>query len=140
MIEDSFKQEDNLEVAMEHAKIEVLTLMRQSIRPEFINRIDDIIIFNPLDKKDIKEIVKLQIKVLTKRFSDQNLTFDATDEALDLLAKKGFDPQYGARPVKRVIQNFVLNKLAKRILENEVGKEQMILLDAFDDELVFRNS
>ena len=140
LIEDSFKQEDNLEVAMEHAKIQVLTLMRQSIRPEFINRIDDIIIFNPLDKKDIKEIVKLQIKALTKRFSDQNLTFDATDEALDLLAKKGFDPQYGARPVKRVIQNFVLNKLAKRILENEVGKEQMILLDAFDDELVFRNS
>ena len=140
LIEDSFKQENNLEVALEHAKNQVLTLMRQSIRPEFINRIDDIIIFNPLDKKDIKEIVKLQIKVLTKRFSDQNLTFDATDEALDLLAKKGFDPQYGARPVKRVIQNFVLNKLAKRILENEVGKEQMILLDAFDDELVFRNS
>ena len=140
LIEDSFKQENNLEVALEHAKNQVLTLMRQSIRPEFINRIDDIIIFNPLDKKDIKEIVKLQIKALTKRFSDQNLTFDATDEALDLLAKKGFDPQYGARPVKRVIQNFVLNKLAKRILENEVGKEQMILLDAFDDELVFRNS
>ena len=140
LIEDSFKQEDNLEVAMEHAKNQVLTLMRQSIRPEFINRIDDIIIFSPLDKKDIKEIVKLQIKALTKRFSGQNLTFDATDEALDLLAKKGFDPQYGARPVKRVIQNFVLNKLAKRILENEVGKEQMILLDAFDDELVFRNS
>ena len=140
LIEDSFKQENNLEVALEHAKNQVLTLMRQSIRPEFINRIDDIIIFNPLDKKDIKEIVKLQIKALTKRFSDQNLTFDATDEALDLLAKKGFNPQYGARPVKRVIQNFVLNKLAKRILENEVGKEQMILLDAFDDELVFRNS
>ena len=140
LIENSFKQEDNLDIAMENARNEVLRLMRQSIRPEFINRIDDIIVFNPLSKEDIQEIVILQIKGLAKRLSDQNLTIDATEEAIVLLAKKGFDPQYGARPVKRVIQTLVLNELAKKLLENEVDKEQIILLDAFDDELIFRNS
>jgi ATP-dependent Clp protease ATP-binding subunit ClpB len=140
LIENSFKQEDNLDIAMENARNEVLRLMRQSIRPEFINRIDDIIVFNPLSKEDIQEIVSLQIKGLAKRLSDQNLTIDATDEAIVLLAKKGFDPQYGARPVKRVIQTLVLNELAKKLLENEVDKEQIILFDAFDDELIFRNS
>lgn len=140
LIENSFKQEDNLDIAMENARNEVLRLMRQSIRPEFINRIDDIIVFNPLSKEDIQEIVSLQIKGLAKRLSDQNLTIDATDEAIVLLAKKGFDPQYGARHVKRVIQTLVLNELAKKLLENEVDKEQIILLDAFDDELIFRNS
>ena len=140
MIENSFQQEENLDIAMENAQNEVLALMRQSIRPEFINRIDDIIVFNPLSKADIQEIVSLQIKSLAKRLSDQNLTIDATEEAIVLLAKKGFDPQYGARPVKRVIQTLVLNELAKKLLENEVDKEQIILLDAFDDELVFRNS
>ena len=102
--------------------------------------IDDIIVFNPLSKVDIQDIVRLQIKCLARRLSDQNLTIDATDEAVVLLTKKGFDPQYGARPVKRVIQTLVLNELAKKLLENEVDKEQIILLDAFDDELVFRNS
>ena len=140
LIENSFQQEENLDIAMENAQNEVLALMRQSIRPEFINRIDDIIVFNPLSNADIQEIVSLQIKSLAKRLSDQNLTIDATDEAVVLLTKKGFDPQYGARPVKRVIQTLVLNELAKKLLENEVDKEQIILLDAFDDELVFRNS
>ena len=140
LIENSFQQEENLDIAMENAQNEVLALMRQSIRPEFINRIDDIIVFNPLSKADIQEIVSLQIKSLARRLSDQNLTIDATEEAIVLLAKKGFDPQYGARPVKRVIQTLVLNELAKKLLENEVDKEQIILLDAFDDELVFRNS
>ena len=140
MIENSFQQEENLDIAMENAQNEVLALMRQSIRPEFINRIDDIIVFNPLSKADIQDIVSLQIKSLARRLSDQNLTIDATDEAVILLAKKGFDPQYGARPVKRVIQTLVLNELAKKLLENEVDKQEVILLDAFDDELVFRNS
>jgi len=140
MIENSFQQEENLDIAMENAQNEVLALMRQSIRPEFINRIDDIIVFNPLSKADIQEIVSLQIKSLARRLSDQNLTIDATDEAVILLAKKGFDPQYGARPVKRVIQTLVLNELAKKLLENEVDKQEVILFDAFDDELVFRNS
>ena len=140
LIENCFQKEENLDIAMENAQKEVLTLMRQSIRPEFINRIDDIIVFNPLSKVDIQDIVSLQIKSLAKRLSDQNLTIDATDEAVALLTKKGFDPQYGARPVKRVIQTLVLNELAKKLLENEVDKQQIILLDAFDDELVFRNS
>ena len=139
LIENSFQQEDDLDIAMEHAQNEVLTLMRQSIRPEFINRIDDIIVFNPLGKADLQKIVSLQMKNLAKRLSDQHLTIDATEEALSLLTEKGFDPQYGARPIKRVIQTFVLNELAKKLLENEVDKDQIILLDAFDDALVFRN-
>jgi ATP-dependent Clp protease ATP-binding subunit ClpB len=140
LIENCFQQEENLDIAVENAQNEVLTLMRRSIRPEFINRIDDIVVFNPLSKVDIQDIVSLQIKSLAKRLSDQNLTIDATDEAVVLLTNKGFDPQYGARPVKRVIQTLVLNELAKKLLENEVDKQQIILLDAFDDELVFRNS
>ena len=140
LIENSIQNEDDLDIAMEKAQKEVLTLMRQSIRPEFINRIDDIIVFNPLSKADIQKIVSLQIKNLAVRLSDQHITIDATEEALSLLAKKGFDPQYGARPIKRMIQTLVLNELAKKLLENEVDKEQIILLDAFDGELVFRNS
>ncbi|MDG1823578.1 MAG: ATP-dependent chaperone ClpB [Flavobacteriaceae bacterium] len=139
-IENSFQKEDNLDTAMKNAENEVLALMRQCIRPEFINRIDDIIVFNPLGKAEIQEIVSLQIKSLAKRLSDQHITIDATKEALALLAKKGFDPQYGARPIKRVIQTLVLNELAKKLLENEIDKEQIILLDAFDEELVFQNS
>ena len=140
LIENSFQKEENFNIAMENAEKEVLNLMRQRIRPEFINRIDDIILFNPLSKADIQDIVSLQIKSLAKRLSDQDLTIDATEEAIALLAKKGFNPQYGARPVKRVIQTLVLNELAKKLLENEVDKQHIILLDAFDDELVFRNS
>jgi len=140
LIENSFQNEENLDVSIDNTQNELLTLMRQKIRPEFINRIDEIILFTPLCKADIQEIVRLQIKSLAKRLSDQHLTIDATEEALALLTKKGFNPQYGARPVKRVIQTLVLNELAKKLLENEVGKEQIILLDAFDEELVFRNS
>jgi ATP-dependent Clp protease ATP-binding subunit ClpB len=139
-IQNRFQKEDNLDTAMNNAENEVLALMRQSIRPEFINRIDDIIVFNRLGKAEIQEIVSLQIKSLAKRLSAQHITIDATVEALALLAKKGFDPQYGARPIKRVIQTLVLNKLAKKLLENEIDKEQIILLDAFDEELVFQNS
>ncbi|WP_405566786.1 ATP-dependent chaperone ClpB [Polaribacter sp. Asnod6-C07] len=129
----------DLEAVTELAKIEVLGLLKQSVRPEFLNRIDDVIMFTPLNQSDIFEIVKLQIEHLKKMIGKQEITLDATDEAIAYLAKKGYQPEFGARPVKRVIQKEVLNKLSKEILSGKVTTDSIILLDAFDDELVFRN-
>ena len=114
-------------------------LLKQTIRPEFLNRIDDVIMFTPLNKENIKEIVGLQLKAVTKLLAKQQITFDATQEAIDYLAIKGYNPEYGARPVKRVIQKEVMNALSKEILSGKVTTDSIILLDSFDDELVFRN-
>ena len=124
---------------MEGAKVEVLGLLKQSIRPEFINRIDDIVMFTPLTRKDIEKVVSLQLKGVTKMLGKQGITLDATSEAIKYLADKGFQPEFGARPVKRTIQKEVLNQLSKEILSGKVTTDSIILLDAFDDELVFRN-
>lgn len=128
-----------IEAATEAAKVEVLGLLKQTVRPEFINRIDEIVMFTPLSNANIREIVGLQLKSVTKMLAQQNITMDATPEAIDYLAKKGYDPQFGARPVKRVIQREVLNKLSKEILSGTVKTDSIILLDSFDNELVFRN-
>jgi ATP-dependent Clp protease ATP-binding subunit ClpB len=109
------------------------------VRPEFINRIDDIVLFTPLTKSDIEEIVSLQIGIIKKMIAEQNIQLEATSEAMKLLATKGFDPQFGARPVKRILQKLVLNKLSKEILSNKIQSDDVLLLDAFDQELVFRN-
>jgi len=127
------------ENAIEAAKTEVLALLKQTVRPEFINRIDDIVMFTPLNEGNIKEIVGLQLKSITKMLALQNITLDATPEAISYLSKKGFDPQFGARPVKRVIQKEVLNQLSKEILSGKVTTDSIILLDSFDGQLVFRN-
>jgi ATP-dependent Clp protease ATP-binding subunit ClpB len=129
----------DLEAITALAKIEVLALLKQSVRPEFLNRIDDVIMFTPLNKSDILKIVKLQIDLLKKMIGKQEITLDATDEAFTYLAKKGYQPEFGARPVKRVIQKEVLNKLSKEILSGKITTDSIILLDAFDDTLVFRN-
>ena len=139
IIQEKFETMKDIDAAMESAKTEVLALLKQSVRPEFINRIDDIVMFTPLTKKDIKAIVGLQLKSVTKMLAKQGITLDATEEAISDLAKKGFDPQYGARPVKRTIQKEVLNKLSKEILSGKVHTDSIILLDAFNEELVFRN-
>lgn len=139
IIEDKFKTIPDMDAAIEVAKVEVLGLLKQTVRPEFINRIDDIVLFTPLTKSDIKAIVKLQLNALKKMVAQQNITLDATDEAIGLLAEKGFDPQFGARPVKRTIQKMVLNQLSKEILSGNITTNSIILLDAFDGELVFRN-
>ena len=96
-------------------------------------------LFTPLTKNDIKAIVKLQLNALKKMVAAQNITLDATEQAIALLAEKGFDPQFGARPVKRTIQKMVLNQLSKEILSGNISTNSIILLDAFDGELVFRN-
>ena len=129
----------DVDAVTEVAKIEVLGLLKKSVRPEFLNRIDDVIMFTPLNESDIFEIVKLQINQLKKMIAKQEITLDATDEAIKYLAKKGYQPEFGARPVKRVIQKEVLNQLSKEILAGKVTTDSIILLDAFDDKLVFRN-
>ncbi|WP_417354606.1 ATP-dependent chaperone ClpB [Flavobacterium sp.] len=129
----------SIEAATEAAKTEVLGLLKQIVRPEFINRIDDIVMFTPLTQDNIREIVSLQLKSVTKLLSKQNITLDATPEAIDYLAKRGYDPDFGARPVKRVIQKEVMNELSKEILSGKIITDSIILLDSFDGNLVFRN-
>ena len=138
-IQRHFENVKDIDSAMEAAKIDVLALLKQSVRPEFLNRIDDTVMFTPLTKDNIKAIVGLQIKSIKKMISQQGITFDATPEAVEYLAEKGYNPEYGARPVKRVIQKEVLNALSKEILSGKVTTDSIILLDAFNDELVFRN-
>jgi len=128
-----------IEATTEAAKVEVLGLLKQIVRPEFINRIDEIVMFTPLTNANISEIVGLQLKGVIKMLAQQQITLDATPEAITYLAQKGYDPQYGARPVKRVIQREVLNQLSKEILAGKVTAESIILLDCFEDQLVFRN-
>ena len=140
IIQEKFENlKDDIQTTMDLAKIEVLGLLKQTVRPEFINRIDDIILFTPLSKENIKQIVKLQLDNVKKMIAEQNIIFDATDEAIGYLAIKGYQPEFGARPVKRVIQKEVLNQLSKEILSGNVTTDSIILLDAFDDTLVFRN-
>mgnify|MGYP001139613251 CR=1 FL=1 len=129
----------DIESVTELTKIEVLGLLKKSVRPEFLNRIDDVIMFTPLNEANIFEIVRLQLDVLKKMIAKQDITLDATDEAISFLAKKGYQPEFGARPVRRVMQKEVLNQLSKEILAGKITTDSIILLDAFDDKLVFRN-
>jgi ATP-dependent Clp protease ATP-binding subunit ClpB len=140
IIQDKFENlKGSIEAATELAKIEVLGLLKQTVRPEFINRIDEIVMFTPLTTANIAQIVGLQLKSVTKMLAQQNITMDATPEAIDYLSKKGYDPQFGARPVKRVIQREVLNELSKEILAGTIKTDSIILIDEFDGKLVFRN-
>jgi ATP-dependent Clp protease ATP-binding subunit ClpB len=140
IIQEKFENlKGSVEAATELAKVEVLGLLKQTVRPEFINRIDEIVMFTPLSNENITQIVGLQLKSVTKMLALQGITMDATPEAVAFLSEKGYDPQFGARPVKRVIQRDVLNKLSKEILSGNIATDSIILLDAFDGELVFRN-
>ncbi|WP_179335522.1 ATP-dependent chaperone ClpB [Winogradskyella costae] len=139
IIQERFEATKDIPSAIEAAKVDVLAVLKQSVRPEFLNRIDDIIMFTPLSKENILSIVGLQLKGITKMIAKQGITFDATSEAVNSLADKGYNPEYGARPVKRVIQKEVLNQLSKEILSGRVNTDSIILLDEFDGQLVFRN-
>ena len=136
---EKFSLKNRIEEATEAAKIEVLSLLKQTVRPEFINRIDEIVMFTPLTQSNIQKIVGLQLKSVSKMLAQQGIIFDATPEAIAYLSDKGFDAEFGARPVKRVIQRDVLNPLSKEILSNKISTDSIILLDAFDGKLVFRN-
>lgn len=113
--------------------------LKKSIRPEFLNRIDETIMFAPLTREDIRGIVDLQFSHLQTMLAEQDIQITATDEALDWLAQLGYDPQFGARPLKRVMQKKVLNELSKQILAGTVTKDSHIVLDMFDHQFVFRN-
>jgi ATP-dependent Clp protease ATP-binding subunit ClpB len=139
LITEAFAEQKDVEKAAEQAQEKVLALLKQSVRPEFLNRIDDIILFHPLNHQHVREIVTLQIKQLQKMLSEQEITIDATPEAIDLLAELGFDPQYGARPIKRMIQKRILNNLSKELLRGTIKRDSIVLIDAFEEELVFRN-
>ena len=139
LIQEHFAATKDIVTAMEAAKVDVLGLLKQTVRPEFLNRIDDTVLFTPLSKENITEIVGIQLKSITKMIAQQGIIFDATPEAINYLAEKGYDPDFGARPVKRVIQKEVLNALSKEILSGRLTTNSVILLDAFNKELVFRN-
>ena len=139
LIQDSFEQYKDIEEATERAKEEVLQLLKQTVRPEFINRIDDIVMFTPLTEANIKQIVRFQLNGIIKLVARENIILEATNEAIDYLAEKGYDPQFGARPVKRVLQKEVMNALSKEILKGNIKAGSMVLLDSFDNGLVFRN-
>jgi ATP-dependent Clp protease ATP-binding subunit ClpB len=140
IIQEKFENlKGSIEAATELAKVEVLAILKQTVRPEFLNRIDEVVMFAPLTVANIKEIVGLQLKGVIKLLAQQNITMDATPEALAYLADKGYDPQYGARPVKRVIQREVMNQLSKDILAGTITVDSIVLLDCFDGKLVFRN-
>ena len=139
LIQDSFEQYKDIEEATERAKEEVLQLLKQTVRPEFINRIDDIVMFTPLTEANIKQIVRFQLNGIIKLVARENIILEATDEAINYLAERGYDPQFGARPVKRVLQKEVMNALSKEILKGEIKAGNLVLIDSFDNGLVFRN-
>lgn len=129
----------NREEVLEKTRREVIDVLRASVRPEFLNRIDETIVFHPLTMSDVKDILKLQINAVQKLVEEKGMTLTITEYAMEYLCSKGFDPSYGARPVKRLLQRELVNELAKSLLEGKLNKEKPIVVDCFDDELVFRN-
>uniref|UniRef100_UPI0026DF411B AAA family ATPase n=1 Tax=uncultured Duncaniella sp. TaxID=2768039 RepID=UPI0026DF411B len=141
LIRDNFATitPENKTEVVEKTKAEVLEMLKQTIRPEFLNRIDEIIMFTPLNEKEIEEIVGLQIASVRKMLERNGVTLEVTPAALHYLAEEGYDPEFGARPVKRVIHRLVLNQLSKDILAQKVDRDKPIVIDVKDDELVFLN-
>ena len=141
LIQDAFEKvkESNVEEVTDKAKVEVMNLLRQTIRPEFLNRVDEIIMFRPLMMKEIKGIVKIQLNGLKRLVADSGIQLQFSDYALEFLAEQGFDPQFGARPLKRLIQKEIVNQLSKRILAGDIDKTKPVLVDVFDGVVVFRN-
>ena len=138
-IKEAFKLHSDFETAEAAAKITVMEQLKAKVKPEFLNRIDDIILFSPLTAIEIKKIVGLQFEIIAKRLSNQNIFLTATDEALEALAVMGFDPEYGGRPVKRVMQKQVLNLLSKELLAGNISSDKAIIIDYFDNKIVYRN-
>ena len=134
------KKEDEKENIISTTKQDVMDRLKQIIRPEFLNRIDETVMFTPLDKKEILEIVELQVKSVQKMLASNGITLKVTKPALELLAEDGYDPEFGARPVKRTIQRMVLNQLSKDILAQKVDREHPIIIDSEGDELAFKNN
>ncbi len=140
IIHEKFASQDKDEQQVfEETKEGVLTLLKRSVRPEFINRIDEIIMFKPLSRQEIKEIIKIQIEQVQQMLVDKNIKLELTDKAVDWITNTGYDPQYGARPVKRLIQKEILNELSKQIVSGNLDKDKAIVIDFDDRELTFRH-
>ncbi len=141
IIQDNFEKvtEKNKDEVVEKTKDEVMVLLKQTIRPEFLNRIDEVIMFQPLMKKEIKGIIKIQLDSLKQLVAQSGINLQFSDYALDYLAENGYDPQFGARPLKRLIQKEIVNQLSKKILGGTVDKTKPVLVDVFDGTVVFRN-
>lgn len=141
IIQENFEKvtETNQEEVVEQTRLEVLNLLKQTIRPEFLNRIDEVIMFQPLMKKEIRGIIRIQLNDLKKLVAQSGLQISFSDYLIDYLAENGFDPQFGARPLKRLIQKQIVNQLSKKILMGAVDKTQPVLVDVFDGVVVFRN-
>ncbi|MBL7936980.1 MAG: ATP-dependent chaperone ClpB [Bacteroidia bacterium] len=141
LIQENFDQltEINKDEVLAKTKTEVFELLKKTIRPEFLNRIDEVIMFEPLNRDDVADIVKIQFKQIANRLAEQHVMISATDEAIEWLAELGYDPHYGARPVKRVLQKQILNELSKQLLADKVDKSKEIIVDVFDKQFVFRN-
>ena len=131
--------EANRDEVLDETRQKVMDMLKQTIRPEFLNRIDETIMFLPLTKQEIAEVVRLQMRSVGRMLAEQGFKIDVSDDAISLLADLGYDPEFGARPVKRAIQRYVLNDLSKKILAEEVSRDKPILIDALDGKLVFRN-
>lgn len=129
----------NKEQVLDETKWQVTDMLKKTIRPEFLNRIDETIMFLPLNQKEIADVVRLQVNAVKRILEQQGISLDITPQAVDYLAEMGYDPEFGARPVKRAIQHYVLNDLSKKILADQVLREKKIIIDASDGSLVFRN-
>lgn len=141
LIQENFEHvtENNKEEVVEKTKLDVMGLLRQTIRPEFLNRIDEVIMFQPLMKNEIRGIIRIQLEDLRKLVSQNGIDLMFSDYAIDYLAENGFDPQFGARPLKRLIQKEIVNQLSKKILSGGIDKSKPVLVDVFDGTVVFRN-
>jgi ATP-dependent Clp protease ATP-binding subunit ClpB len=141
LIRENFSHltEKNREEVIENTREQVFELLKQTIRPEFLNRIDELIMFTPLDSEEIKQIVSLQLKGVEKMLAENGVKLQVTDAALAMIAEQGFDPQFGARPVKRVIQRTVLNELSKQLIAETVNKDKPIVVDVVGEKLSFKN-
>ncbi len=141
IIQENFEKMDdkNKSAVLAKTKTEVFDMLKKTIRPEFLNRIDEVIMFEPLTREDVTNIVKIQFRHIADRLAEQHITISATDEAIEWLAQLGYDPQFGARPVKRTLQKQLLNELSKQLLADKVNKDKEIIVDMFDNQIVFRN-
>ncbi len=142
LIQENFKDlnDGNREELIAKTKTELFELLKQTIRPEFLNRIDELIMFTPLNRDELRDIVSLQFKGVQDTLAEMGIVIEASEEALDWLAQLGYDPQFGARPLKRVIQKKILNELSKDILSGKIDKDSKIKLDMFDNQFVFLNA
>jgi ATP-dependent Clp protease ATP-binding subunit ClpB len=142
LIQENFEKinETNYFEVLESTKEEVMALLRKSVRPEFVNRIDEIVMFRPLSRADVRKIVDIQVDLVRKRLEDAGVKIEVSEPARERIARLGFDPQFGARPLKRVLQREILNELSKQILAGKVHKDSVIFVDLKNEvEFVFEN-